>query len=144
MPLRFGHDEWSLGASRSYDSRMAEKSIITGAVLVVVGIVATIASDSGSATSLIPAFIGAVFVALGLVGRAKPDLNHHMMHGAAGLALLAILGSLGSAIGRGSTGWALAAQLITVAVTGAFLFFAVQSFRAARQAREARAASVGS
>ena len=45
--------------------------------------------------------------------------------------------SLGSAIGRGSTGWALFAQLATVVVAGVFLFFAIQSFRAARLAREA-------
>lgn len=56
-----------------------------------------------------------------------------------GIALLAVLGSLGSAIGRGSTGWALAAQLITIVVLGCFLFLAVQSFRAARLAREAEA-----
>ena len=120
---------------------MATKSIIAGAVLVVVGILVTVASDSSSATSLIPAFIGVVFVAIGLIGRAKPDLNKHLMHAAAAVALLAILGSLGSAIGRGSTGWALFAQLATVVVLGGFLFFAVQSFRAARLAREAETAA---
>ncbi len=120
---------------------MAQKSIIAGAILIVVGVFVTVVSDSGSATSLIPAFIGAVFVVIGLVGRAKPDLNKHLMHAAAAVALLAILGSLGSAIGRGSTGWALFAQLTTIVVAGAFLFFAVQSFRAARLAREAADAS---
>ena len=119
---------------------MAQKSILTGGILILVGIVATIASDSNSVTSLIPAFIGVVFVAIGLVARARPDLNKHLMHAAAAVALLAIVGSLGSAIGRGSTGWALAAQLATIVVTGAFLVLAVQSFRAARLAREADAA----
>ena len=102
--------------------------------------IVTIASDSESATSLIPAFIGAVFVGLGLLARAKPDLNHHVMHAAAGLALLGVLGSLGSAVGRGSEGWALIAQLATVVILGGFLYRAVQSFRAARLAREAGAA----
>jgi hypothetical protein len=109
--------------------------MIAGAVLVVVGIVSTIAADSESMTSLIPSFVGALLIVLGLVARAKPDLNHHLMHAAAALALLALLGSVGSAIGRGSTGWALFGQLATVAVTGVFIFFAVQSFRAARLAR---------
>ncbi|MEM9522321.1 MAG: hypothetical protein AAGA37_23655 [Actinomycetota bacterium] len=118
---------------------MARNAIIAGATLVVVGIIVTIASDSESVTSLIPAFIGAVFVALGVLAQRKPDLNHHVMHGCAALALLAILGSLGSLIGRGSTGWALAAQLVTVAVMGGFLFLAIQSFKAARLAREAGA-----
>ncbi|MEM1333386.1 MAG: hypothetical protein AAGG08_08005 [Actinomycetota bacterium] len=120
---------------------MAQKSIIAGGVLVAVGVLVTLLSDSSSATSLIPAFIGVVYVVIGLVGRAKPDLNKHLMHGAAALSLLAILGSLGSAIGRGSTGWALFAQLTTVVVAGVFLFFAIQSFRAARLAREAEAVS---
>jgi len=116
---------------------MARNAILAGASLVIVGIVVTIASDSESVTSLIPAFIGAVFVGLGLLARAKPDLNHHVMHAAAGLALLGVLGSLGSAVGRGSEGWALVAQLATVVILGGFLYRAVQSFRAARLAREA-------
>lgn len=110
---------------------------MAGGILVVVGVIVTLVSDSGSATSLIPAFIGVLFVVLGLVGRAKPDLNKHLMHAAAALALLAILGSLGSAIGRGSTGWALFAQVVTIVVMGGFLFLAIQSFKAARLAREA-------
>lgn len=119
---------------------MARNAIIAGATLIVTGIIVTIASDSESATSLIPAFIGAVFVLLGVVALRKPELNHHVMHAAAAVALLAVLGSVGSAIGRGSTGWALVAQLITIVVMGGFVFLAVQSFKAARLARQAEAA----
>ncbi|MEM7093499.1 MAG: hypothetical protein AAF567_10895 [Actinomycetota bacterium] len=118
---------------------MPTKAMIAGGILIALGVIVTLASDSGSATSLIPAFFGAVLVALGAAGRARPDLNHHLMHAAAALCLLAILGSLGSAIGRGSTGWALFAQLATVVIAAGFLYFAVQSFRAARIAREAEA-----
>ena len=75
---------------------MARNAILADATLVIVGIVITIASDSESVTSLITAFVGAVFVGLGLLARAKPGLNHHVMHAAAGLALLGVLGSLGS------------------------------------------------
>ena len=95
----------------------------------------TIVSDSSSATSLIPAFIGVVFMGLGVGGNLKPDLNHHFMHGAAALSLIAILGSLGSLIGRGSTGWALFSQLMTTIICS-FLITAIQSFKAARIARE--------
>lgn len=119
---------------------MAAKAMVTGGVLIALGVIVTILSDSGSVTSLIPSFIGAVFVVLGAVGLARPALNHHVMHGAAALALLAVVASLGSLIGRGSTGWALFSQLATVAVVGVFLYLAVQSFRAARKAREAAAA----
>jgi len=120
---------------------MAQKSLAAGATLIAVGIFVTIVSDSGSVTSLIPAFIGVIFVVLGAVGRAKPDLSHHTMHAAAAVALLALLGSLGSAIGRGSTGWALFAQVATIVVAGAFLALAVMSFRAARIARESQASA---
>ena len=102
---------------------MAYKSIIAGAALIVVGVFGNIVSDTGSITTLIPAFIGVIFVALGA------------------LALLALISSAGSAIGRSSTGLALFTQLATVIVMGAFLVLAIQSFRAARIAREAEAAS---
>lgn len=116
---------------------MAKNTMIVGAILLVVGGVVTVLSDSGSITSLIPSFIGAVLVVLGLLAQMKPDLNHHMMHGAAAVALLAILGSLGSLIGRGAGGWALFSQIVTIALCGALLFAAVQSFKAARLARTA-------
>ncbi len=115
---------------------MATKTIGLGAALIVLGVIVTIASGSGSATSLIPAFIGVVFVALGLVARAKPDLNRHLMHAAAALALLAVVGSLGSAIGRGAQGWALFAQIATIVLCAGFVVLAVQSFRAARLERQ--------
>ncbi len=120
---------------------MAVKSIVLGLVLVALGVIVSIASSSDSVTSYIPSFIGALFVALGVVGALKPDLNHHMMHGAAMLALLAILGSLGSLIGRSSTGWALFSQLVTVVLCGGFIFLAVQSFKQARLARQAAEAA---
>ena len=116
---------------------MALKSIVAGVALIVVGVFVSLVSDTGSVTTLIPAFIGVMFVVLGAAGRAKPDLNRHLMHAAAALALLAILGSAGSAIGRGSTGLALFAQLATIVVAGVFLVLAIQSFRAVRLAREA-------
>ena len=115
---------------------MSKKSITIGIVLIVLGVVVTVVSDSGSATSLIPAFIGIVFVGLGLAGNFKPELNHHFMHGAAALSLIAILGSLGSLIGRGSTGWALFSQLMTTIICLFFMITAIQSFKAARIARE--------
>tara|TARA_A200000159_G_C7064707_1_gene231817 strand:- start:31 stop:387 length:357 start_codon:yes stop_codon:yes gene_type:complete len=115
---------------------MSKKSVIVGSILILLGVIVTIISDSGSATSLIPAFIGVVFVVLGLGGNLKPELNHHFMHGAAALSLIAILGSLGSLIGRGSTGWALFSQLATTIICLLFMIAAIQSFKAARIARQ--------
>lgn len=119
---------------------MSRTSILTGISLIVVGAIVSFASDSQSITSWIPAFIGAAFLLLGLAALAKPSLNHHLMHAAAAVSLLAILGSLGSLIGRGSTGWAMVAQVATIIIAGAFLFLAIKSFRAARQARTVNAA----
>ncbi len=126
--MRGGHDDATL-------IDVATKTISLGAALIVLGVIVTIASSSGSATSLIPAFIGVVFVALGFVARAKPDLGHHLMHASAALALLAVVGSLGSAIGRGAEGWALFAQIGTIVLCAGYLVIAVQSFRQARLAR---------
>lgn len=116
---------------------MPRWSIVIGAALVVVGIVVTIASGSGSATSLIPAFIGVIIAALGIVALTGENIRRHAMHAAAGIAALAVLGSIGSAIGRGSTGWALTAQILTIVLCGALVLLAVRSFRAARMARTA-------
>lgn len=118
---------------------MARVSVLTGLALIALGVVVTIASDSDSVTSLIPAFIGVVFVALGIAGILRPGVNHHLMHAAAALALLAILGSLGTLVGRGADGWALVAQVATVVIAGVFLALAVRSFRAARQSRTSAA-----
>ena len=115
---------------------MATKTISLGAALIVLGVIVTIASGSDSATSLIPAFVGIVFLVLGLVARAKPDLNRHLVHASAALALLAVVGSLGSAIGRGAEGWALFTQIATVVLCAAYLVFAVRSFREARALRQ--------
>ena len=114
---------------------MATKAIGAGVALIALGILVSIVSDSSSVTSLIPAIVGALFLALGLGARLRPGIGHHLMHAAAAIALLVILGSLGSAIGRGSTGWALFAQLGSIAIAGVFLAYAVASFRTARRAR---------
>ena len=108
---------------------MPIKAATSGGVLIALGVIVTLVSDSQSVTSLIPAFIGAVFLILGLLARAKPDLSHHLMHALAAIALLAVLGSLGSLIGRGSTGWALFAQLATIVVAGFLLQQSVMAFK---------------
>jgi hypothetical protein len=114
---------------------MARVSILTGLALIALGVLVTVASASESVTSLIPAFIGVVFLLLGLAGTVKPSLNHHLMHAAAALSLLAILGSAGTVIGRGASGWALLAQVGTILVAGVFLTLAIRSFRRARLTR---------
>lgn len=114
---------------------MADKAIGAGVALIALGVLVSVVSDSSSVTSLIPAFVGGLFLILGLGARVRPAIGHHLMHAAAAIALLVILGSLGSAIGRGSTGWALFAQLGSIVIAGVFLGYAVASFRSVRQTR---------
>ena len=75
---------------------MTKQTSICGAILIALGVIVTIVSDSGSVTSLIPAFVGIILLALGLAASAKPAMGHHLMHMMAVIALLALLGSLGS------------------------------------------------
>lgn len=116
---------------------MALKTVVAGIALIALGILVSIASDSSSVTSLIPAIVGVVLLGLGLGARMRPAIAHHLMHAAAAIALLVILGSLGSTISRGSTGWALFAQLGSVAIAAVYLGYAVASFRRARRERAA-------
>lgn len=114
---------------------MPRNAILAGAVLILLGIAVTLLSGSDSLTSLIPAVVGVVLAALGWLARARPAIAHHAMHGAAAVAALSVLASLGSLLGRGSTGWAAFSQIATVVVCAAFVWLAVQSFRAAKRAR---------
>ena len=71
--------------------------IITGVVAILLGLgLAYGATQHGSnpKTALIPAYVGIVFVLLGLLGK-KESLRKHVMHLAAALSLLLALGSFG-------------------------------------------------
>ena len=74
---------------------MAKLTILVGAVLIVLGLVAYfgLSGDTKSATALIPAFFGVPMAILGLVA-LRPGARKHAMHGAAALGLLGILGTV--------------------------------------------------
>lgn len=80
---------------RTADRQTFIAGIAAGAVLVLVGVVAYVATDFASITALIPAFFGIAFVALGRLGlnAGRRDI------GVYGLGLLAVLGIAGSAMG---------------------------------------------
>lgn len=123
---------------------MSAKTIGLGALLIALGVIVTFASDSGSVTSLIPAFIGLVFLILGVLAAAREDLRRHVIHAAAALALIAIIGSLGSLISRWDSDdgyWAEFSQGVTIVACGLFLVAAVGSFKAARAARKGETAT---
>ena len=124
---------------------MSAKTIGLGALLIALGVIVTFASDSGSVTSLIPAFIGLVFLILGVLAAAREDLRRHVIHAAAALALVAIIASLGSLISRWDSEnyWAEFSQGVTIVACGLFLVAAIGSFKAARAARKGETATTG-
>ena len=120
---------------------MSSQTLYTGVALIVLGIGGYVVSGAASATALIPAFIGAVFVLLGLLGR-KDSLRKHVMHGSLLLALLAVGGTF-----RGITGvvaWlggtpperpmAVVVQAITALLCALLVAGGIRSFLAARKA----------
>ena len=120
---------------------MPKIAVAVGIVLVVVGGWAYTASGPGaSLTALIPALLGAGLVLAGLVGLRGGSARRHAMHGAAAVALIGVLGSVGQLIASPAAnsehaGIALTAGLINLGLCGVFLILAVWSFVQARRAR---------
>jgi len=67
---------------------MPKITVGLGVILFLLGIVGYILVDGASKTALIPSFFGVVFIILGGLAVANLNLRKHLMHGAAGLALL--------------------------------------------------------
>ena len=116
-----------------------------GLLLIILGVVCRVISDSPSVTVLVPAFIGAAFLIAGLIG-LLPKARKHAMHGAATLAILAIAGSAGGltslpALLSGAEverPLAVIARSLTFFLCLIFVALAVRSFLAARRARKQR------
>ena len=120
---------------------MPKIALVVGAVLIVVGGWAYLASGPGaSPTALIPAVLGVGLVIAGLVGLRGGQARRHAMHAAAAVALIGVLGSVGQLIAKPSAGSehadiAQAAGLLNLALCAVFLALAVWSFVQARRAR---------
>ena len=121
---------------------MQSQTLYTGVALILLGIGGYVFSGAESVTALIPAFIGAVFVLLGLLGR-KESARKHVMHAAILLAVLAVGGTF-----RGITGvsaWlggtpperpmAVVVQAITALLCILLVVGGIRSFLGARRAR---------
>jgi len=130
---------------------MPKVTLGLGAVLFIVGIAGYIMTGGVHKTALIPSVFGMLLVVLGTVAAANPDMRKHAMHGAAGLALLGLLGTV-KALPQGiyliSVGpvhvenpAAVAAQSIMALLCGGFLYLCVKSFRDARRNRAEQASS---
>ena len=93
-----------------------------------------------SVTALIPAFFGIVFVGLAYLARNEAA-RRHAMHAAVALALVGAVATIGRAapavIAGQVTRPAVLAQIVTGLVLAYYVFLGVQSFIAARRARQA-------
>lgn len=113
-------------------------AIYEGAILVLWGIVAYIISDQSSITAMIPSFMGAPLMILGLLSERMPDMRHHLMHASMVLALLMVLGGARVfADFSEMSNLAISSHVILILVGVTFMVCGILSFRAARLAREA-------
>ncbi len=126
---------------------MARITIVFGALLIVLGLVAYFVMqepDARSPTALIPAFFGLPLLVLGLVAQAKPESRKHTMHAAAALGTLGFLGTMGGVIK--AIQWmggtvptrpaAVQVQVIMCVLSVIYVALCVRSFIAARRARQ--------
>ncbi len=118
---------------------MSKISIGFGVVLIVLGLGFFVGAGSTAKTALIPAFLGSGVAISGALAM-KPSLRPIFAH----LALL--LGGLGlfAGLGMGAKTWmqkglttTAIEQLLMGVICALYVFLCIQSFRAARKARQA-------
>ena len=128
---------------------MAKVTIAVGIILMVLGVGFFLGTGESSITALIPTFFGLPIFAFGLVARDEFK-RKHAMHAAVLFGLLGFLGSFsmgfpkwkmllsGAEIPRPLAAWE---QLAMAIICGVFVVLCVNSFIAARKAREATASN---
>ena len=113
-------------------------AIYEGAILVLWGVAAYIISGQSSITAMIPSFMGAPLMILGLLSEKIPDMRHHLMHASMVMALLMVLGGARVfADFSDMSNLAISSHIILIFVGVTFMICGIMSFRAARLAREA-------
>ena len=113
-------------------------AIYEGAILVLWGVAAYIISGQSSITAMIPSFMGAPLMILGLLSEKIPDMRHHLMHASMVMALLMVLGGARVfADFSDMSNLAISSHIILILVGATFMICGIMSFRAARLAREA-------
>ena len=113
---------------------MAKVTQFVGAILVVVGVVAYVATGFASVTALLPSLLGLIIGVLGIVA-TRIDAGRHAIHAALVVALLGLLGSLQPIGGLADAEPAAITSLVTVLVLAVYLGLGVRSFVRARRAR---------
>lgn len=120
-------------------SKPPQFTALVGLLLVAVGVIAYFVSMPGaSLTALIPAVVGLILAILGGLAISRENARKHLMHAAAGVALLGALGAAGQLIaspasGSDSAGVAKVAGILLLIGCVSVLVVAVRSFIAARK-----------
>lgn len=116
---------------------MPKKTLLLGAILVLVGVVAYLASGFASWTALIPSILGVVLLGCGLVARRNAKLGVHL---ALTVAVLGIAGTSMNVVrlgelfaGDAERPLAVIASTITFVLLIAYIVLGVRSFVAARR-----------
>jgi hypothetical protein len=116
-------------------------SIVSGVLLIALGLWGYFGTDTTSPTALIPALFGAVLAILGALA-LNANMLKHAMHGAAGVGLLGFVTAgvrfvMTLVIGiEGKENAAISTGLMTL-ICGVFVALCVNSFIAARRRRQA-------
>ena len=118
---------------------MAKSTIWYGVLLILIGVIAYVATSMASVTALIPSFFGLVFVAIGSLGRNERFAKSSLI-AALVLAVLGLFGSLSgipqviTIIGGGDVARPAAsiARAVMAIVLIAMTFTLVRGLRAAR------------
>jgi hypothetical protein len=120
---------------------MTRLTVVIGAVLVVLGVVAYLATAAVSLTALIPSLVGLLLLGCAALAR-KPEWHKHAIHAALVIALLAALGTLMNVarIGEVFAGTAerpaaVIESTLMFVVLVVYLVAGVRSFVTARRAR---------
>lgn len=118
---------------------MPSITIITGVLLILVGIVGYIygmMNGSASLTAFIPAVFGLIIAILGFFALSKENLRKHLMHTAVTIGLLGFLLSAGRLVLKLSTitmSAAVLSQIAMAVICLVFVLLCVKSFIDARR-----------
>lgn len=120
---------------------MPRITVVFSLIYIALGLAGYFLTGAVHKTALIPAFIGAVLLVLGLLG-GNEKLRMHVMHAALLIGLLALLGTARSLLklpaafdGTAERPGAVFAQAATAVLSIVYLGLGVRSFIAARRAR---------
>jgi hypothetical protein len=125
--------------------KMPGYTLVSGCVLVLLGVGGYLGTGARSVTALIPAFAGIPLVILGVVAMKGSERSRkHAMHAAVALALLGFAGAarglagLAAMLAGGDVQrpTAIVMQSLMALVCAAFVALGVQSFLAARARRK--------